>query len=179
MAATVLIRRWTGTTGSETKTDITSINSRANAFDTHSTGDTTNPIRKPTSGSNYSYWVSTRLDINVVPAGTVDNLRWFLDGTNDFTAGITMKGNTATTYETATGTPGTTGTQLTTGNHSGLDGAPVDAFGHTSGSPKAITGSQTTTGDFGLFFCYQIEASTSAVPGETGTETATWRYDET
>lgn len=179
MAATVLIRRWTGTTGSETKSDITSINSRANAVDTHSTGETSNPIRKPTSGNNYSFWVSTRLDANSAPAGTIDNIRWFMDGTNNFTAGITMLGNTATTYETATGTAGTTGTLLSTGNHAGLDGAIVDTFGHTSGSPKAITGSQTTTGDFGLFFVYQITASTSAVPGETGTETITFRYDET
>jgi hypothetical protein len=179
MAATVLIRRWTGTTGSETKSDITSINSRANAVDTHSTGETSNPIRKPASGTNYSFWVSTRLDCSVAPAGTIDNIRWFLDGTNNFTAGITMKGNTATTYETATGTAGTSGNQLTTANHAGLDGAPVDTFTHTSGSPKSITGSTTTTGDFGAFFVYQIEASTAAVAGETGTETVTWRYDET
>jgi hypothetical protein len=109
----------------------------------------------------------------------MDNIRGFLDGTNNFTAGITMKGNTATTYETATGTAGTSGNQLTTANHAGLDGAPVDTFTHTSGSPKSITGSTTTTGDFGAFFVYQIEASTAAVAGETGTETVTWRYDET
>lgn len=181
MAATVTIRRWTGASGSPTKTDITGINTRANAEDAHSTAGTNNPIQIPGSGTNYSYWVSTRLSADTSPSGTIDNIRWYSDGSNNFGTGVTCKGNSATSYVQATGTLGTTGTQLTTGNHSGLSAAPVDVFTHTSGSPKSLSGSisNPSTGDFGDFFVYQIEVGTSAGPGATAQETFTFKYDET
>lgn len=186
MPATVLIRRKTGASGSITSTDITSINTRANAEDTHTTAGTSNPIRVPAAGTNYSYWVSTRLDVTVTPAGTIDNLRWFTDGSNTFGTGVTCKGAKASTttdagYRQATGTPGTTGTQLTQGNHAGLDEAPVDVFTLTSGSPKSLVGtiSNPTTGQFGDHWVYQIEVGTTAAAGATTQETWTWRYDET
>jgi hypothetical protein len=186
MPATVIIERHTGTAGSTTQTNITGINTRANAFDTHSTNDTTNPIAIPPSGTNYSYWVSTRLECTVAPSGVIDNLRWFSDGANNFGTGVTCKVAKASTgansgYRQATGTPGQTGTQLTQVNHTGLDAAPVDAFGKTSGSPLALTGSTsvTTTGGFGDFVVYQIEVASTASPGATAQETFTFQYDET
>lgn len=185
MAATVQIARKTGASPGS-PTDITSINTRANAEDTHTTAGTSNPIRVPAAGTNYSYWVTTRLNVTVTPAGTIDNLRWYTDGSNNFGTGVTCKGEGASTgadagYRIATGTPGETGTQLTTGNHTGLDGAPIDVFGHTSGSPKSLTGtiSNPTTGQFGDHFVYQIEVGTSAGAGATSAETWTWRFDET
>lgn len=179
MAATVLIRRLTG--AGPTATDITSINTRANAEDAHSTGGTSNPIQVPTSGTNYSYWVTTRLDATSSPSGTIDNLRWYSDGSNNFGTGVTCKGQEATSYVQATGTPGVTGTQLTTGNHAGITGSPVDVFGLTSGSPKSLTGSisNPSTGQFGSRFVYQIEVADTAGPGATAQETFTWKYDET
>lgn len=179
MAATVLIRRLTG--AGPIATDITSINTRANAEDAHTTAGTTNPVQVPTSGTNYSYWVTTRLDATSSPSGTIDNLRWYSDGSNNFGTGITAKGQEATSYVQATGTAGVTGTQLTTGNHAGLTGAPVDVFGLTSGSPKSLTGSisNPTTGQFGSRFVYQLEVGTSAGPGASAQETWTWKYDET
>lgn len=179
MAATVTIRRWTGASGGPTKTDITSINTRANAEDAHSTAGTTNSILVPAAGTNYSYWVSTRLSIDAITGGTVDNIKWYSDGANNFGTGVTCKGNTASGYVQASGTAGTTGIQLTTGNHADLAGAPVDVFGHTSGSPKSVTGSASSTGDLGHFFVYQIEIGTSAASGATAQETFTWRYDDT
>ena len=65
MVATVLIKRLTG--AGPSATDITGINTRANAFDTHTVADTANPIQIPTSGTNYSFWVTTRLDATVAP----------------------------------------------------------------------------------------------------------------
>ena len=179
MAATVLIRRLTG--AGPTATDITSINTRANAEDAHSTAGTSNPIRVPTSGSNYSYWVVTRLDATVSPDGTIDNINWYTDGANGFGTGVTCVGNTATGYVQATGTPGTTGTELTTGNYATLSAAPVDVFTHTSGSPKSVSGSisNPTTGQFGDRFVYQIVVGTTAGPGATNSETWTWQFDET
>lgn len=185
MAATVQIGRKTGVAPG-TFTDITTLNTRANAEDVHSVAGTTNPIRIPASGTNYSYWVSTRLKVTVTPAGTIDNLRWFTDGANGFGTGVTAKGAKASTgadsgYRIATGTPGTTGTQLLQANHSGLDEAPADVFGFTSGAPKTLTGtiSNPTTGEFGDHWVYQIEVGTTAGPGATAQETFTYRYDET
>lgn len=183
MAATVIINRWTGSTGSPTKTAITGDNTVANASDAHQSvaAGSSNPIRVPTSGTNYSYWVTTRLSASSSPSGTINNLRWYTDGANNFGTGVTCKGQSATSYVQATGTAGTTGTQLTTGNHAGLSGSPVDVFTFTSGSPKSLTGSisNPSTGDFGDFFVYQIEVGTTAGPGVTNQETFTWVYDET
>ena len=179
MAATVTIRRLTG--AGPTSTDITSINTRANAEDAHSTAGTTNPIQIPAAGTNYSYWVVTQLSVDVTPAGTINNIKWYTDGANGFGTGVTCKMNTATGYVQASGTPGTTGLQLTTGNYATLAGAPTDAFAFTSGSPKSVTGtmSNPSTGALGDRAVYQIEVDSTAGPGATPQETITWKYDET
>lgn len=177
MAATVQIVRLTG--AGPTATDITSINTRANAEDAHTTAGTSNSILVPTSGTNYSYWVVTRLNVTAITAGTVDNVKWYTDGTNNFGTGVTCKVNTATGYVQATGTAGTSGTQLTTGNYATLAGAPTDAFAYTSGSPLSVTGTTTATGQFGDRVVYQIEVGTTAASGATAQETFTWKYDDT
>lgn len=177
MVATVLIRRLTG--AGPTATDITSINTRANAEDAHSTAGTTNPIVVPAAGTNYSFWVVTRLDATVAPATNLTNIKWYTDGSNTFGTGVTCKMNTATGYVQATGTTGTTGDILNTTNYATLAGATSDAFGFTSGSPKSVTGSQASTGQFGDRVVYQIEVGTTANPGPTTQETFTWTYDET
>lgn len=178
MAATVLVRRLTGS--GPTATDITAINSRANSYDGHSTGDTTYPIQVPTSGTNYSYWVVTRLDATVTPATSIGNIKWYTDGSNGLGTGITMKVNTATGYVQATGTQGTTGNILNTTNYSTLAGSTSDAFGYTSGSPLSVSGSisNPNTGQFGDYVVYQIEVGTTAVAGPSNQETLTWQYDE-
>lgn len=186
MAATVQIVRKTGAPGSITITDITDINSRANAYDGHSTGDISNAIQIPAAGTNYSFWATTRLKCTVAPAGTINNLRWFTDGTGSFGTGVTCKAAKASTgadagYRQATGTVGQTGTQLTQVNHTGLDAAPVDAFTFTAASPLALTGSisNPSTGEFGDHVVYQLEVGTTAGSGATSQETFTFRYDET
>jgi len=179
MAATVLIRRLTG--AGPTATDITSINTRANAEDTHTTAGTSNPIQIPASGTNYSYWVTTRLDATVTPSGTINNVKWFTDGANGLGTGVTCRVGTATGYVQATGTAGTTGTELTAGNYSGFTLGNANAFTYTSGSPLSVTGSisNPSTGQFGDRVVYQIEVADTAAPGATAAETFTWRFDET
>lgn len=177
MSATVLIRRLTG--AGPTATDITGINTRANAEDAHTTAGTSNPIQIPAAGTNYSYWVVTRLDCTVAPTGTINNIKWYTDGGNGFGTGVTCKVNTATGYVQATGTAGVTGTQLTTGNYATLAGAPSDAFAYTSGSPLSVSGSTSGTGQFGDRVVYQIEVGSTAAPGATAAETFTFQYDET
>jgi len=181
MVATVVIRRLTGTTAAQVATDIKDINTRANAQDVHSTADTTNPVQRPTTGKNFSFWVSTRLDATATPAGTIDNIRWFTDSSNNFGTGITAKGQSATTYVIATGVVGTSGDELTTDSHTGMTAPPVDIFTFTSGAPKSLTGSisNPSTGQFGDYMIYQLEADTTAGPGASNQETFTFRFDET
>lgn len=179
MPATVIINRWTGTTGSPTKTNVTSINTRLNAEDAHSTGGTANSILIPAAGTNYSFWAAFRLAISAITGGTVNNIKWFTDGSNSLGTGVAAVVNTATSYVQATGTTGTTGTQLTTGNYSTLAGAPVSAFTYTSGSPLSVTGSSSTTGDLGDFVVLQTTVASTASQGATPQETVTFRYDDT
>ena len=175
MPATIIINRLTGV--GPTATPITSINTRANAADAHTTADTASPITIPAAGTNYSYWVVTRLECTVAPSGTIDNLRWYTDGANNFGTGVTCKGNEATSYTQAVGAAGN-GTELTVGNYASVT-TPVDVFTFTSGSPKSLAGSTVTTEQFGSRFVYQIEVGTTAAPGATAQETFTWKYDET
>lgn len=177
MAATVQIRRWTGAT--PTKTDITSTNTRANVEDAHTTSGTTNPITIPDSGSNYSFWVTTALYADTAPSGTIDNIRWYTDGFNDMGTGVTCNVATASSYVQATGTVGTTGDELNTTNHTGLNGSPSDAFAYTSASPLSVAGSTTTTGDIGDQVVYQVAADSTAGAGATASEQFTYKYDET
>jgi len=177
MPATVLVRRLHG--AGPTATDITSINTRANAEDAHSTAGTTNSILVPAAGTNYSYWVTTRLDVTAISGGTVDNVKWFTDGTNSLGTGVTMSVGTATGYVQATGTAGETGTQLTAGNYSGFTLGNSNAFTYTTSAPLSVTGSTSGTGQFGDRVVYQINVASTASGGATGSETLTWRYDDT
>jgi len=186
MVATVDIVRKTGPSGAIVVSVITAINTRANAYDGHSTGDTANPIQKPASGYNYSYWVSTRLKAQTTPIGTINNLRYFTDGVNGFGTGVTCKAAKASIipdagYRQATGTPGVTGTELTVLNHPGLDSAPVDIFTYVAGAPLALVGSivNPNVGEFGDHVVYQVAIDTTVSPGPTATENFTFRYDET
>lgn len=177
MAATVIINRLTGS--GPTLTNISGINSVANAEDAHATGGVSNPVQIPLSGTNYSYWVTTRLQCTAAPSTSISNVKWFTDGTNSLGTGITCKVSTATAYTQASGTPGVTGLQLTTGNYPSLAGAPSNAFAYTAGSPLSVAASiGPTTGEFGDRVVYQIEVASSASPGITPQETFTWRYDE-
>ncbi len=70
MPATVIIERWTGagaTAGTPAAfTDITGINTRANAEDAHSTAGTANSVLVPATGTNYSFWVTTGLNVTAI-----------------------------------------------------------------------------------------------------------------
>jgi len=196
MTATVAIKRWTGVAGGPTKTTIDAAgagNTVVNASDSHQTtaAGSSNPIKIPTvAGTNRSFWCCTRLSASVAPTGTINNLRWYTDGTNSLDPGgdpnaiyckvARADKDHATPYVQATGTTGTSGTLLSKGNYAALLTNPVTAFTHTSGSPLSVDGSQTSTGDFGDFVVYQFEVNNpGASAGTTNKETFTWLYDET
>lgn len=184
MAASVGILRITGAFGSQSTTNITGANTVANAQDVHEATATlsSNPVRIPSAGSNYSYWVTTRLAATTAPAGTINNIRWYTDGSDNFGTGVSTIAAQAQTYVQATGTAGTSGNLLTTLSHTGLSAAPVMPFTYIQGSPLAITGSFTfgaATGQFGNYMVYQLAVGTTASPGATSQLTFTWLYDET
>lgn len=185
MAATVIIQRHTGAaTGSPavgtTLSDITSTTNRMSCSDSNAPGTAT-PIPIPTSSTNVSWWVSTRLNATVAPSNAINNLKWYSDGSS-FGTGLTCVGNTAasaTGYVQATGSA-TTGTALTTGNYAALSASAADVTTFTSGSPKSVTGSiAATTGGFGDFFVYQLQVGTSAGVGTSTARTLSWSFDET
>lgn len=182
MPATIQIRRWTGS-GAGSGTNITSATTRASTSDAASPGDT-NPIPIKLSGTNYSFWVSTRLYASTAPDGTIDTLQWFSDGANGWGTGYTAKVADASTgvnsgYRQATGTVGTTGNILNSTNHTGLDSTPADFFSKTAASPLSLGGSTTGTGDFGDYVVFQIEVADTAASGTLTAEIFTFRYDET
>lgn len=178
MVATVIINRKTG--AGPTDTDITTLNTRANAEDAHSTAGTSNPVRIPAAGTNYSFWVTTRLEVTGGLSGTLDNIRWFFTGSLDTGIGYDVGDAPSASYVQATGVVGTSGDQLNTTNHTGLSGAPVDATTFTSGSPKSINGTITaSTGEVGDLIVWQLNVDNTASPGPTSQVTMTYRYDET
>lgn len=184
MVATVIIERLTG--AGPTRTAITAINSRFNAFDSQTTGDTANPIEIPGAGTNYSYWANTQLNCTVAPDNLLDNIEWFTDGSNTYGTGIglTVAQAAIASYTLAPGTPGVTGTVLTNANYTGgtlTPATPTDAFAETTGSPLAVSGSTSGTGEFGDIVVLQVTVGTTATPGTKPAtpETLTWRFDET
>jgi len=195
MAATVNIKRWTGAVGSPTKTSVDGANTVANAVDSHQAiaAGSSNTIKIPKVGTNYSYWVTTRLNAGSTPAGSINNLRWYGDGAANWGTGVgcivgqvTGINGANTNYVQATGTPGTTGDLLNVTNHPNLidlgSGDRTRNFDtYTSGSPMSVSGSisNPNTGDFGNFVVYQLTVGTTASAGVTAQETFTWLYDET
>ena len=188
MVAVVTIRRLTGVSVGPTSSDITSINTRANAADAHTTGDTASPIEIPSAGSNFSFWVNTILNATTAPDNLIDNIEWFTDGTNSYGTGIVLQVATAAraSYTEAPGTIGVTGTELTDTNYTGgtiTPAIPADdnAFAFVTGAPLSVAGSTTTTGEFGELVIYQVKVGTTATPGTKPAtpETITWRFDET
>jgi len=182
MVATVLIIRKTNTDGLTTA-DITSINTRANTTDVHTTADIANPIQIPTDGATKrSYWVVTRLQTTVAPDTLIDNIEWFTDASNTYGTGIGNIGETATDYTQATGTAGDEGQELNTSNYSSLTTDPVDVFTFSSGTPNPVAGSTTDAEEFGDHMVFQVTVTSDAGAGvrpSGGPETFTWRFDET
>lgn len=178
MPATVIIERLTG--AGPTVTNITGINTRVNAEDAHSTAGVANSIQVPTDPDiHYSYWCTTRLNVTADDPGgaTVDNVRWYTDGSNDLAQGISMIAQGATSYVRATGRPGITGDELTLANHPGLFDDPVDAFSFTAASPPPLS-LPTTPGPYSDLVVYQFVVDDTASAGASGQEQVCFKWDE-
>ena len=167
MAATVSVKQSTGAGPSNT----TITNLRFNTDDTANPG-TTNPMVKPAAGTNRSFWKTVYLNADDSPAGTIDNVKFYSDGTISWT-GATVYVGTTGTYTQATGTDGTSGDDSAV--------ATADVTDFTSGATKSVTGSidNPSTGKITDYVVMQVDLTTSAVAGTFATETMTFQYDET
>jgi len=179
MPAVTKLKRITGDVGAPTLTDITSSTSRLSLSDSATPG-TDNPVLIPNAGTNYSFWAIFALYADTAPAGTIDTIKLYSDGSNSFGTGVGMKVAQGTTYIQATGSA-TTGLPLTVANYLTLTGEPVDIFTYTSGAALAVAGSiaNPNTGRVSNYLAVQASLSSAVVPGIVPAETITVTYKET
>lgn len=182
MAASVYIYRYTGAGPTATRIDTGgSGTARASTSDSADPG-VANPIPIPSTGKNYSYWVTTGLYAATSPTSVINNIRWYTSGVSPW-SGVFLQAGTASAYTEATGTLGTTGLPLNGTNYTGLSPAsPTEdnAFSYTSGNPLVVSGSLSnpSTGAFGDYVVYQVAVSSAASQGVTQPLTIWWTYDE-
>lgn len=175
-----------------TATDVDALGPPALRFKTNdnATIDTVDPVPIPASGTNYSYWKHIYLRCDAAPNTQVDNIKFYTDGTG-YGTGITLNvgdqfptKNSASTvgYVQATGTPGTSGDEVTA-NHAGIT-TVTDAFTFTSASPlSGPTISEDLSiinaiGETTNYLVLQAAVTSTASPGNKTDETLTFQYDE-
>lgn len=170
MAATISVQEVNGASAG-TPNAVTNV--RFCTADAYNPG-TANPLVKPSAGSNYSYKKSIYLNADTSPSGTINNIKWYTDGTIGWT-GVIIQAGTTDTYAQATGTEGTTGAQMTGQTNQ------ASAATFTSASPLSVPGSISNpdTGKISDYVVLQAVLSTSAVAGTLTAETASFSYDET
>lgn len=78
MAASSQIRYYTGASPGAASADITGTTIRYKLAD-NATQDSLTPIPLPVSGLNFSWRKSTKANFVSTPAGSITNLRWFLN----------------------------------------------------------------------------------------------------
>ena len=176
MTATVNWNVYTGVApgSAATKTGI-----RLKSADNDDTSTILYPVRIPDVGTNYSYVVSSKINVSVAPDTSITNMQLYGDGAG-FGTGITVNigDQYPVTYVQATGTPGVTGTIMTT-VYTGVITSVTNLFSYTSGSPLTLTMLKNSgTGDYTNFICIQAYVGTTATKGAKSAENITLQYDE-
>jgi hypothetical protein len=119
----------------------------------------------------------------------ISNIRWYTGGTLGWDVGtggyvsIGYSGGSAaacpsSAYDQATGTPGTSGDDITTHLYFPASG---DAFDVVSGSPLTVNGSGeeiTVSGYYSKCVVTQVGITSDATSGTQTAEQYTWLYDE-
>lgn len=156
----------------------------------NATIDSADPVPIPSAGTTYSYLKQIYLYCDTAPDTSIDNLKFYTDGTG-YGTGITLNvgdqfpvKNSASDagYEVATGTPGSTGDEVTAA-HAGVSSV-TDAFSFTSGSPlSGPTISEDSSiinaiGETSNYLVFQLAVINTATPGNKTDETLTIQYDE-
>lgn len=129
------------------------------------TADTTNPLVKPTSGTNYSYEKWFKLQVTTGPDNNLTNLRFHRSagspstGISDFYGEVSQ----ATGYSVPVGTNSTLATVA----------MPTSATVLTNDN-----GTFTGTGQYGPWLVVQWDIATTASAGTQTTLTYRWTFDE-
>lgn len=146
---------------------------RFHRADTDPTTDgSTTFIPIPTSGTNYSWRKSFKLNVTGAPTGTVSNLRFYSDASS-WGTGITPYAMKEASY-----------TQASASDNTALfDGSAVDLTTYTSGSPYTINSGTVLTATTGYgtqdYLVIQVGGTSSVAAGTTTARTLTYRVDET
>jgi hypothetical protein len=166
MAATVQIHEMSA---ASTGVDKTTGTIRFKAAD-NATVDTNDRLVIPGAGEDWSYTKHARFYFSTAPSVDIQNLRCYMDGSNDFGTGVVAD------YDIPAGGLGTFPNVDT-------DIAGSDLFGLTSGAPGDLdainTGPHTGTGYKGDHIRMQMGVASTASPGQLSPETMTFAYDET
>jgi len=151
-----------------TNTTVTSI--RFCTSDTHNPG-TNYKLTKPSSGVNRSYWKTIYLNADTTPAGTINNIKFYTDGSIGW-SGATLYVGTTTTYTQATGTQDESGDDSTV--------ATTDAETYTQASPLSVGGSISNpdTGKISDYIVLQVDIDNTVNTGAFPAETLTIQFDE-
>lgn len=169
MAAVVQIHEMT--TNATTGVDKTSgtIRFKSVASTTSTAVDTSNPLRIPSSGTDWSYVKKLRAYMETAPDTQISNLCWYTDGASGFGTGVSVSvKNIGITF----------GTHYDTEMSGG-----ADLFSYTSGSP--LDGDATDTGPFTADDTYfgdiielQMAVASTASSGGLSAESLTFAFDE-
>lgn len=177
MAASVQIREKNG--AGETATDKTSGTVRFKNAD-NATVDVNDPLVVPSANREYSYEKWLRFYIASGTFTQLENLEYYMDGTNNYGTGIKLWARALSAYSTP-GVP----TETNDPPQVPVNGTPAaasDAFGYTSGSPLSLgAGPYDSTGlpkDIGSYLCLVAEVEIGAAAGLKTAETGTFAYDE-
>lgn len=162
MAATVQIIEKNGAGG--TATDKTSGTIRFKNAD-NATVDTSNPMVKPVSGTDYSFEKWLRFNVSAGTYTQITNVKAYSDGSSGMGTGVSVYAKAVTTFATpaeATGTAGYT-----------------SFFSYTSGSALTLgAGPFTSTGEKGDHLVMMMAVADTASGGVTPSETLTIAWDE-
>jgi len=177
MVATVTTKIYTGASPDEN--DLPAGNLRFCTSDDYNPG-TNYPVPIPGAGTYYSYCKSVAFYVSVAPDTSITGLYIYSDGTLGWGTGCTVYigDQYPSAYVQSTGTPGTTGTEMTA-FYTGITGKS-DLFGYTSGSPKGTIDQTATTGTgrYSEYVVLQLAVGTTGTSGAKSAETITWKYNE-
>lgn len=151
--------------------------------------DTNDPIPIPGAGIGYSYWKQIYLYCDAPDGNSINNLRLYADGANNFGTGVDLfvglqfpiKTNALNTgYEVADTTDEmVAGTE----NHSGITSS-ASIFDYDVGSPLTVSINEDgnvidAIGETSNYIVLQMNVASTASPGELPVdETLTIKYDE-
>ncbi len=157
-------------------------NLRFNNEDTNDQ-DTASPVTIPSGADVFSFWKQIYLACRTTAPDTkVDNVKIYTDATLGWTDCIVNVGNDVLTHNTGSDAGYDPGQALVMTTHDTVS-AETDFFTFTSGAPRTVTISETSTqidaiGEFTDYVCLNLQVGNTAVQGTQAAETVTWQYDE-